>query len=266
MKEGGRRGDKKGQVTIFVILAIVLIALIALAYLFYPEISSRISTNIDNPSAFIQSCLEEEITETVSTLSIQGGFLEPAPFILHEGEKIQYLCYTENYYDTCVVQKPLLTRQIEKEIKEGIKNQADDCFEQLKEGYENRGYETSFEYGTYEVQLLPKRIFITFNHTLNVERTDSQRFEDFSVSVNNNLFELISIADSIIDLESIYGDATSQLYMDLYHDLKVQKREPEYGTTLYILTDRPTGNIFQFASRSVVFPPGTYGYDLEQFN
>jgi hypothetical protein len=49
--------------------------------------------------------------------------------------------------------------------------------------------------------------------------------------------------------------------MDLYHKLKVEKKSPEYGTSIYILTDRETNDKFQFAARSVVMPPG-YGVNL----
>lgn len=49
--------------------------------------------------------------------------------------------------------------------------------------------------------------------------------------------------------------------MDLYHNLKIEKRKPDYGTSVYILTDKDTANKFQFASRSLVFPPG-YGTEV----
>jgi hypothetical protein len=46
--------------------------------------------------------------------------------------------------------------------------------------------------------------------------------------------------------------------MNYYHDLKVEKKKQLDGTNIYILTDRNNENKFQFASRSVAWPPG-YG-------
>jgi hypothetical protein len=76
--------------------------------------------------------------------------------------------------------------------------------------------------------------------------------------LNNNLYQLVNIADSIIDFESIYGDSETTIYMNYYHDLKVEKLKQIDESTIYILTDRTDGNKFQFASRSYAFPPGYY--------
>jgi hypothetical protein len=43
---------------------------------------------------------------------------------------------------------------------------------------------------------------------------------------------------------------------EYYHDLKVEKKKQIDETSIYILTNRDTGEKFQFASRSYAFPPG----------
>ena len=53
---------KRGQVTIFVIIAIVIIAAVILTYVFYPKIKAPTELSVKNPSAFIQSCLEDKRT------------------------------------------------------------------------------------------------------------------------------------------------------------------------------------------------------------
>lgn len=253
--------NRKGQITIFIIIAIVIVAVGVLIYLFYPQISTTLGGQEQDPNSFIQSCIEDEIKSNVDLVSSQGGSLDPKPYILYQDEKIQYLCYTGEYYKTCVVQKPLLKRQIEREIKNGIEEEVKNCFNELKSSFEGRGYDVSVKEGQVKVELLPGWVVSTFNYSVTLTKTETKRYEPFSVRVNNNIYELASIADSIVDLESIYGDASKDLYMDLYHNLKIEKRIPEYGTTVYILTDRDTENKFQFASRSLVSPPG-YGYDI----
>jgi len=53
-----------------------------------------------------------------------------------------------------------------------------------------------------------------------------------------------------------FGDAETTTYMNYYRDLKVEKKKKTDGTTVYIITDRNDGNKFQFASRSIAWPPG----------
>ena len=106
------------------------------------------------------------------------------------------------------------------------------------------------------VELLPKRIVVTFNRSLTLTKEESQKYSSFVVILNNNLYELVSIANSILNWEARYGDSETTTYMDYYHDLKVEKKKQSDGTTIYILTDRNNQNKFQFASRSIAWPPG----------
>ena len=55
MKERG----KKGQVTIFIIVAIIIVVLAVLIYLFFPQIKSAIGAGAQDPQSFMQSCMEE---------------------------------------------------------------------------------------------------------------------------------------------------------------------------------------------------------------
>jgi hypothetical protein len=106
------------------------------------------------------------------------------------------------------------------------------------------------------VELLPKRVVTSFDYVLTVSRAQTDRYEDFGVILNNNLYELISIANSIIEWEAVSGDVDPKTYMAFYPDLKVEKNLRDDGTYIYILTDRNIGNKFQFASRSLVSLPG----------
>jgi hypothetical protein len=77
------------------------------------------------------------------------------------------------------------------------------------------------------------------------------------VILNNNLYELISIANSIIEWEVIEGKADPRIYMALYNDfLIVERNHRDDGTNIYVLTDKNTEDKFQLASRSWVSLPG----------
>ncbi|MBU1129637.1 MAG: hypothetical protein KJ949_03340, partial [Nanoarchaeota archaeon] len=120
--------NKKGQVTIFIIIAVVVVAFIALAYMVYPKIKSNFQTETKNPQAFISECVEDELNEYVDLISKQGGSLEPSPIYSYQGNEIQYLCYTNTYYQTCIVQIPFLKQHIEFEIKNEIEDKVKECF------------------------------------------------------------------------------------------------------------------------------------------
>ncbi len=252
-------GKSRGQVTIFIIVAIIIVAAALLIYSFFPDIQKSLGLTVQNPREFIQSCIESEISDSVGLLSSQGGSLEPQHYILYNDDKIEYLCYTNEFYKNCVMQQPLLKEHIESEILGKINTDIDVCFNSMKKSFEGRGYNVAITPGTKTIELLPMKVVSTFDYAVTLTKgEDVQRYDSFNVVVDNNLYELVSIGDSILGWEAIYGDAETTVYMDYYHDLKVEKKTQGDGTTIYILTDRNTEDKFQFASRSVVMPPG-YG-------
>ena len=251
---------KRGQVTIFIIIGIAIIAIGVLIYAFYPQIQSLIKPESKNPAAFMQTCLEDEIEDTVEILSLQGGSVEPEGYYLYEGNKLKYLCYTNQDYQLCGIQISFLRNHIETEIENEIAEEIDACFTDLKDSYEKQGYDVSLTKGNTTVELLPEKIMTTLTHELALTRGDTERYETFRIVLNNNLYELVNIARNIITWETSYGDSETTIYMDLYHHLKVEKHKSDDGSKIYIVTNRNTEDKFQFASRSVVWPPG---YGLE---
>jgi len=250
--------NKRGQLTLFIIIGIMIVGLAILIYLFYPNIKSNLGLESKNPSAFIENCLEEVLIENAEIVSSQGGSLEPENYILYDNQKIEYLCYTSEYYKTCVMQQPLLKEHIEEEIKKGINTQARTCLNDLKKNYETKGYRVNMKQGEIKVELLPKRIVVRFNDSVTLTKEGAEKYEAIEAVYNNNLYELLSITTSILNWEATYGDSETTSYMNYYRDLKVEKKKQTDGSTVYILTDRNNQNKFQFASRSVAWPPG-YG-------
>jgi uncharacterized protein YpmB len=245
---------KRGQVTIFIIIAVIVVALGILIYIFYPQIKSLTKAETKNPNAFIQACLEDKIEETVELISLQGGSVDPEHYFLYQDNKLEYLCYTNEDYKTCVVQQPMLKSHIESEIENEIQTEVEGCFTDLKESYEGRGYNVNIETGETIAELLPDNIVTTLTHELVLTKGDTEKYESFEIVLSNNLYELIGIANSIIDWEVKYGDVETSTYMSYYHGLKVEKWNQQDGSTVYILTDKNTKNKFQFASRSVAWP------------
>ncbi len=248
-----KKGEgKRGQLTIFIIVAILIIAIVALFFAF-PKLRTAVGfEKLETPENFIQTCLEDTIKENVEIISSQGGSLEPSPSVEYLDEKIQYLCYTPQKYQACVVQIPFLEKNIEEEIKNSIKEDVDFCFNSLKENYDNRGYTTSLKKGDIVVELLPQKIVTTIKNEFVFSKDENvQKRETFRVVLNNNLYELTAIAQSIMDGEISFGGGLEQFYMELYTDVKVEAIRPfTEDTTIYILTDRNTQDKFKFAFQS----------------
>lgn len=249
---------KRGQVTIFIIIAVVIVAAAVAVYLAFPAIKTALGVQQQNPRSFMQTCLEKDIKNSLDAISLHGGDFNPAFYSTYDNIKIKNLCYTTLNCDLCRLQQPQLQPYIEKEIKDNIQTNIQDCFASLNDSYEKQGYQVNLQTGQFNVELLPQRVFTNLNYSLTLTKTSTEKYDSFSVVVNNNLYELIAIANSILGYESTAGMADVTLYMTYYPNLKVEKKLLSDGTKIYIITDRTTKDKFEFASRSAVLSPSGY--------
>lgn len=250
------KSNKKGQIAIIIIVAVV-IALAVLVVLLYPRIRIAVSQEV-NPTQFLQSCIEPEIESDIILLGQNGGYQNPEGTIAYDGQDYKYLCYTNKFYDTCVVQQALIKGNFESQLNDLVKAKGTECVQTLKTEYEKRGYDVSLGNVQSEVSVIPGSIRVKFTAPMTITREETQTFREFDVDVKSEMYDLLMIATSIVDFETVYGNSETTLYMQYYPDLKIQKIELSDGTRIYILTNVVTNENFMFASRSIAWPPG-YG-------
>lgn len=247
---------KKGQVTIFVIVGILIVLVGVLIYLFFPGIRSTLSGANENPQIYMQNCLVDDLEKNIQTISLQGGELNPTNYYLYKDSKIHYSCYTNEYYSNCIVQDPFIKQKIEQELTDSLKLKVNECFDSMKVSYEKKGYTVSMNLGEVKISILPQRTILFLMTSVSVTKKDSQIYDSFNVILNNNLYEVLGIARTIIDHESVEGQIDTTELMSLYRDLKIEKLKQSDGTKIYVITDRRTGDVFNLASRSQALPAG----------
>jgi len=250
--------SKRSQVTVFVIIAIVIVVAAVILYFLYPKIKAVFIEQ--TPTGFIEQCIEKEVINKIEQISMQGGSLNPENYIMYDNYPVEYLCYTNEYYKTCIMQQPMLKTHIEQEIEKAITPKIEDCVNQFKRNFEKKGYGVSISRKGHVVELFPGKILITLNYPTTITKEATESFDDFKIQVNNNLYDLVMIATSILNWEARYGDAETTTYMTYYPNIKVEKKKQTDGSTIYILTNRDRETKFQFATRSIAWPPG-YGVE-----
>ena len=252
--------NKRGQIAIFVIVALVIVGAVIAVYA-YPRLSALIAPKEIIPAEYLRTCVEPEVKRVIELLAKQGGEENPVGFANYLDVKIKYLCYTSEYYKTCTVQQPLLITQFNKESSRMLTSRANQCARNLITEYEKRGYSVSSSAISSNISIESGRIRLDFWAPMTVTKEDySKTFDKFDASVSSEMYNLLSIATSILDYETTYGDSATELYLNYYPNLKIEKIKLEDGVKVYKLTNVVTKEIFQFATRSLVWPPG---YGLE---
>ncbi len=257
MKRGDKIRNQKGQVTIFAIIAILIIAVLFI--IFYPQLKKLVIPPA--PEEMIpRECFEKAVKEAINITMNHGGRVNPLLYFKYNSEPIAYVCYTSEWYKTCTMQIPMIKQSVEAESQVYSQKKIDACFSEMEDNFRNKGYVITLTGSKKPViSLEPKKVVIRFNISAAVNKNElTQTFESnkFSIIYNSNVYDIIMIASSIQNFEARYGDTIIDNYMAYYPNIKVEKMRQSDGTKVYVLTDRDTKEKLQFAIRSLSWPPG----------
>jgi len=250
---------KRSQVTLFVILAIVIVALLII---FFTYALPKIRSYFSNPQTNLENCFKDNIKKELPKILLSGGTLTPELYFMYEGGMVDYLCYTSEYYRTCAMQKPFIKQDIENQLKIAINANVQKCFNDYTERLRVKGYVVSVspENADLSVQINSTYIVAYLNNQITAtkgEETISYTGAKlFNAKISSNVYEILMVASSILNFEARYGDSEPETYMFYYKNLKVEKKKQSDGTEIYIITDKNTDEKFKFATRSLAWPPG----------
>jgi len=247
--------NKKSQVTIFIIFALIIVVLIAIFFIL--RASPTIKTfNENNPQAYVESCTKEALENALNILSLHGGDIEPRGSISFEDIDRTYLCYQNHYYDPCINQRPMLVEHIEKEITDYIAPIVERCLNELKINLEKR-YEVTMNTPTeLKTTLHPKNVNIKIKKEIKAVRGDISRdFDDFEINIKHPMHNFAEIAMEIVNQETHFCNFDVIGYMFLHPDYDVTKFITGDSNIIYVITERATDLKFTFAVRGCVMPP-----------
>ena len=248
------QNKKRGQVTIFIILAILIVGGV-LTYIFYLQ-PTYLSPNTANLK--IESCINGIFEEPIKDLAKNGGMIEPTFAYQYNGENISYLCYTNDYYQTCTVQNPFPEKLFEKNLAEITKDEISSCYSSSLDDLRKKGYDVPEEVPAFNIELQPEKIITTFEGGVTITKESSQTIGELKIETKTSVYNLLMLATTILQQEVQFGDSDTSSLMESYQEYSIDKLKQGDGTTVYIITDKQNKLKYQFASKSLPWPPG-YG-------
>lgn len=255
---------KRGQVVIFIIIGIVLVAVIALFLIFGEKIIPEIGLGREtNPSSFLDSCMREKVEESVKLISMQGGSANPELYktFKFEGEEdftdISYLCYTQNYYISCINQEPMLIQHLKEEIKTDISDEVKTCFDDLASNLERQNYVVDAKYNGFEIELIRGKIIINIDGELILTKSgETLKQEDFKIIIPSRFYDLALVVQEITSQEAEYCNFEHLGYMTFYPEFYIDKFVTSDSAIIYTIRHEDSKERFRFAVRTCVLRPG----------
>ncbi|HII15678.1 MAG TPA: hypothetical protein HA362_05180 [Nanoarchaeota archaeon] len=252
--------SKRGQVTLFVILGIIVVALIVLLISFRREIIPRAATveNLDATMADIEKhisgCLKEAADEPVKRIGLQGGYLSTpeGSYRRWNDYPISFLCYNQAGKDTCT-NRFLTKANMEEQLAAAIKENIGKCLD--IEGAANIGIIKTFDLvlgNTMDVKatILPDEVKVELDYDvqLKARKSDTQKKQGIFVrAIKAPLGELYDVSQDILDAETVIGRFDQLTYMLAKMSKFTIDVQKPYPDKIYRLKLRENNYIFQFA-------------------
>lgn len=250
---------KRGQVAIFVIVAIVILVAVVSFAIFYAR-KSIVENAVQRDNgieSMLDSCVRAGMQKEADAIIPQGGFLEPRNYREFENFKVAYLCYNNNYYEPCITQYPVYLTQIAREFEKDIHEEIASCFAKIDEDLRAKGKEVSSSETKTNIILRPDIIGAEIEREMQIRDKDgSQKYNSFTVSLKNPLYDLAYVAQEITRQEARYCYFETVGFMLLYPDFDIRKRHMSDGTEIYSITDLESGYKMNIAIRGCAIPAG----------
>ncbi|MBI2628600.1 hypothetical protein HYW74_00775 [Candidatus Pacearchaeota archaeon] len=260
--------NKQGQVTIFIMLAIlIVVAIILLFTLYRGPIKTYIEKEVKEPNQNMEQCAGIGVEEAAEKLIDNTGYinLEDAriskAFGYHLGEKDEipyknytYLCYTPNNYARCIPQEPVIIEHLEDQIHSYIDKKVSDCFAKLKQELESQGYKVTIENEmNFSVDLIPGAIKTIIKRKVTAEKAGQPRkFSEFISSVESPLYEMAVATQKIIEQEAKYCNSDYILIIRENPDIEIKKFQTGDDNKIYSVKHLNSGKLWRFAVRGCV--------------
>jgi len=248
--------QKRGQVTLFIILGLVIVILAAL-YFFVakpyvlPVSQEDLNKDMIGIEEDIQNCLEQASEEPFTRIGLQGGFLATpsGSYRLYADSRVSYLCYNLPGKANCY-NRMLPIKSMEKELAEAITNELPTCLNVNKYSQLKPYTVSAPKKPTVTVSIRDSDSVITLDYPV---RLTSKRS---STSVERTTFEkvltiplgkLYDVAQEVVNQEAEFGTFETLYYMlSKKGEIKVYLQKP-YPDKVYQLKYKNSDYIFQFA-------------------
>lgn len=262
-KEKIGRKNKRSQITIFVIIALIVVVAIALIFTVSKKSTVAISP-AENPREYIEKCMKDNTETALKELLPKGGFANPENSAEVNGVSVSYLCFTSDYDKLCENRVGALSIKIQNEIKKYISPNVEKCFESVESKLKSYNYKSGET--NLVVEISPKLVSVAAEKNVSFTK-DGQTiaFNSFKTSVKSDAWDFIGIANEIVNQELTCNCGEEACNADV---VKISMENPNFEASkpyigglnqeIYTIKQLNTGDNFAFAVRNCVKSPGVF--------
>jgi hypothetical protein len=226
---------KKAQITIFIILAIIIIAVIGILFVFRDDIfQANLPQELEPVYSYYLSCIEAETFNGAAILGQQGGYIEPPEFepgseYMPFSNQLDFLGIPVSYWyyisGNGVIKEQVPSRsKMQAELNAYVNEGLSLCnFDQFTE----QGFEVLFDEAKTSSSISPNEIVMNINQDLTI------KFGEITWVGKNHKVNVDSRLGRFYDLaEKIYENQEQTMFLENYGVDILRLYAPVDGTEL----------------------------------
>jgi hypothetical protein len=252
------KSDKRGQVTIFIIIGILIVAAILLALYFTGKISF-VNTPSENPEAYLRNCMMTSAKEAEKIVLESNGHpqVNSTNYVFYNKEKIPYACTVSEFYAKCIPQDPGFFSYITRLMENKVARDTENCLNTLVEDFEDKGYVVQVDPGNTTLRIQKESIYVDFGRRIYATRDqDSKQIANIDATYGTKLYSIIKLEQTIVNYESTICDFNKNNWMKYDNSVMIFTTRTSDQTKIYTLKERLTGREIKFAIKTCLLPAG----------
>lgn len=247
--------NKKGQVTIFIIVGILIFVAILLVFYFTGRISFTKSP-IQNPEEYLDNCMTSSAKEAENLIYSSNGYPQlESNYILYNNEKVPHLCISSEFYSACIPQEPAFYSHINKIIENKVAKDTQVCLDNLVKEFEKKGYIVQVDSGNTTVEI--RKDFVNINLGRKIYLSlgeEAVQIPSLEVSYGTKLYDMIKLIQTIVNSETSTCEFDKEAWMRMDNSIIVSRTSLSDQTEIYTLRERLTEREIKFAIKTCVLP------------
>jgi len=221
---------KKGQISVFVILSVLIVLIIIFYFLIklnYIELG-RVSPDVKPVYNFIENCVEQTSSDAVYYIGENGGYFISPNNSLDNGIPI--------YFNKGEVSIPSLN-DIEKELEMYVNEMLFFCFRNFNDFSD---FDVKQGEVKSEVKILPGKVVFEIDSPLSVSKGDKTYvFNDFNNEIDVRLFEIQKVSSEAVKIQQEYPE---DICLSCLSDLAIEndliiKMMDYQESVIFLITD-----------------------------
>lgn len=201
--------SKRGQITMFIILAVLVVALVATVFIFWEDLSEKKETVTREYSPlqnYLQDCLEKSMVDVIYINSLQGGYyIVDKPSVVYNDDDIYFDSSIPYYLINQEITLPS-KEELENQISYGLKHEFEKSCLDFSEFNYNISYDPEEIYVSSDIRGGFVRVELDSSIYIN-EEGNSVILDNFTAEKETYYLEYYNFAKSLTEKQKLNGNS-----------------------------------------------------------